>query len=428
MNALKLSLIFIILLLLPILYILLDSDNHMKSIKLAVGDTTSAYYKDALKYKEELREEGVNLELIVTKGSIESQEKLLNSEVDFAFIKAGTEKEKILALANVAYEPIWIFYNNEKISDLKSLKGKKIAISTKGSGIRPIARELLNLVGINNFNSKLYFLSDKEAIKALENKEIDAMFYISAPNSTLLNELMLIPNIHLIDFKESESYRQFFIKKNKYVHIVKLYAYGFDMRRELPKKSHTLLATTATLVTYKSSDEMVRLMLKVAQRIHQHMGLFYDENTFPNVSMLTIKQHKASKYYFRKKSNYYEENYSFWTAQTLTKLQNMILKYILPVVTLFGFYIEVMIPTYHLYTRRKLNSWYETINHIDTNIENLNLRDLNGQRLRLQSLLSEIRATDDIPSAHIEIFYTLQNQIVNILDDIDKRINLLSFR
>ncbi|RUM68023.1 MAG: hypothetical protein DSZ07_07665 [Sulfurovum sp.] len=428
MNALKLSLIFIILLLLPILYILLDRDNHPKSIKIAVGDKTSAYYKDALKYKEKLKEEGIELELVVTKGSVESQEKLLNDEVDFAFIKAGTEKEKILALANVAYEPIWIFYNNKKISDLKSLKGKRIAISTKGSGIRPIARELLNLVGINNFNSKLYFLSDKEAIKALENNEIDAMFYISAPNSTLLNELMLIPNIHLMNFKESESYRQFFIKKNKYVHIVKLYAYGFDMRRELPKKSHTLLATTATLVTYKSSDEMVRLMLKIAQRIHQHMGLFYNENTFPNVSMLTIKQHKASKYYFRKKSNYYEENYSFWTAQTLTKLQNMILKYILPVVTLFGFYIEVMIPSYHLYTRRKLNSWYETINQIDTNIENLNLRDLNGQRLRLQSLLSEIRATDDIPSAHIEIFYTLQNQIVNILDDIDKRIELLNLR
>ena len=428
MNALKLSLIFIILLLLPLLYILLDRDNHIKSIKIAVGNKSSAYYKDALKYKEELNKVGINLELVLTKGSIESQEKLLNSAVDFAFIKAGTEKKEILALANVAYEPIWIFFNNKKITDLKSLKGKKIAISIKGSGIRPLARELLNLVGINNFNSKLYFFSDKEAIRALETKKIDAMFYISAPNSTLLNELMLIPNIHLMDFKESESYRQFFIQKHKYVHVAKLYAHGFDMRRELPKRTHTLLATTAILATYKSSDEMVRLMLKVAQRIHQHMGLFYNENTFPNVSMLTIKQHKASKYYFRKKSNYYEENYSFWTAQTLTKLQNMILKYILPMVTLFGFYIEVMIPSYHLYTRRKLNLWYENINRIDTNIENLNLRDLNAQRLRLQSLLSEIRATDDIPSAHIEIFYTLQNQIVNILDDIDKRIKFLTLR
>ena len=428
MNTLKLSLIFIILVLLPILYILLDRNNHLTSIKIAVGSKTSAYYKDALKYKEELKKNGVKLELVETKGSIESQEKLLNSEVDFAFIKAGTEKSDILALANLEYEPIWIFYNNKKISDLKSLKGKKISISTKGSGILPIARELLNLVGINNFNSKLYFFSDKEAFKALESNKIDAMFYISAPNSSLLNELMLIPNIHLMDFKEANSYRQFFIQKHKYVHMVKLYSHGFNMRRGIPKKTHTLLATTAMLVTYKSSDEMVRLMLKVSKRIYQQMGLFHNENIFPNVSMLTVKQHKASKYYFRKKSNYYEENYSFWTAQTLTKLQNILLKYILPLVTIFGFFIEVIIPTYHLYTRRKLNSWYETINIIDTNIENLNLRDLNGQRLRLQSLLSEIRATDDIPAEHMEIFYTIQNQIVNILDDIDKRIEFLSSR
>jgi TRAP-type uncharacterized transport system substrate-binding protein len=428
MKALKITLIFIILLLLPLLYILLERGNHPETIKIAVGTEKSAYYKDALEYKEELQKDGIDLELIVTNGSIDSQEKLLNSEVDFAFIKGGTEKSKILALANVEYEPIWIFYNNKYITDLKSLKGKRISISTKGSGTRPIARELLNLVGINNFNSKLFFYTDKEAVEALKRKEIDVMFYIAAPNATLLNELMLIPDIHLLNFTEANSYRQFFIQKQKYVHIVKLYAHGFNIRRELPKKRHTLLATTAVLVTHKSSDEMVRLMLKVAQRVHQHMGLFHNENIFPNVSMLTIKQHNASRYYFRKKSNYYEENYSFWTAQTLTRIQNITLKYILPFVTLFAFFIEVLIPSYHLYTRRRLNFWYESINRIDNNLENLNIRDLNRHRLRLQSMLSEIRATDDIPAIHMEIFYTIQNQIVNILNDIDKRIDFLTSR
>jgi TRAP-type uncharacterized transport system substrate-binding protein len=428
MKALKTTLIFIILLLLPLLYILLDRDTHQKSIKIAVGTPKSAYYQDALVYQRELKKDGIDLELIETNGSVESQKKLIDGEVDFAFIKGGTAESQVLALANLEYEPIWIFYNNKNITDLKSLKGKRINISVKGSGIRPIARKLLNLVGINNFNSKLYFYSDSDAIEALKRKEIDVMFFISAPNSVLLKELMLIPNIQLLNFREASSYRQFFIQKQKYVHIVKLYAHGFDIRRELPKKTHTLLATTTLLVTYKSSDEMVRLMLKVAQNVHQHMGLFHNENIFPNVSMLTIKQHKASKYYFRKKSNYYEENYSFWTAQTLTRLQNITLKYILPFVTLFAFFIEVLIPSYHLYTRRKLNLWYESINKIDNNLENLNLNELNRHRLRLQSLLSEIRATDDIPAIHMEIFYTIQNQIVNILDDIDKRIEFLTSR
>jgi TRAP-type uncharacterized transport system substrate-binding protein len=429
MKALKITLIFIIFLLLPILYILLDRNSHSQTVKIAVGAEGGGYYKDALEYKEELQKDGINLELVITRGSVDAQEKLLNHEVDFAFIQGGTEQPNILALANVEYEPIWIFYNDKRITDLKSLKGKRIAISQKGSGILPVAKELLNLVGINGFNSKLKFLPNNEAVQALENKEIDAMFYIAAPNANLITKLMDIPNIHLMDFKESESYRQFFIQKHEYFHIVKLHKNGFNLRKHIPTKAHTLLATTAILATDKrASDEMVRLMIKVARRVHHHMGIFHDENIFPNVSMLTIKQHPASKYYFRKQSTYYEENYSFWTAQTLNKLQNITLKYIFPFVTIFAFFIEVLVPAYHLYTRRKLNAWYESINRIDTNIENLNLRDLKGHRLRLQSMLSEIRATDDIPAAHMELFYTLQNQIVNILDDIDKRVNLLTLR
>jgi len=427
MKTVKFTLIFIILLLLPILYILLDKNNHEKNIKIAVSEQSAGTYKDALKYKSELEKDGISLELVLTKGSVDAQEKLLNSEVDFALIQGGTEKHEVLALANVEYEPIWIFYNDENITDLKSLKGKRIAISELGSGILPIAKELLNLVGINGFNSKFFFLSNIEAVKALKEKKIDAMFYISAPNSNLVTQLMEIPNVHLMNFSEAESYQQFFIQKHKYVHIVKLYRNGFNLRKHIPEKDHILLATTAILSTRKDVDsDMVRLMLKVATRVHHHMGIFHNENIFPNISMLTIKQHSASKYYFRKSSNYYEENYSFWTAQTLTKIQNITLKYILPFVTLFAFFIEVLIPAYHLYTRRKLNFWYGQINRIDTNIENLDLYNLKRHRLRLQSMLSEIRATDDIPSAHIEIFYTLQNQIVNILDDIDKRISLLS--
>ena len=427
MKALKLTLIFIILLLLPILYILLDRNAHPQTIKIAVGAKDGGYYKDALEYKNELQKDGIMLELVITKGSIDAQEKLLKHEVDFSFIQGGTELPHVIALANVEYEPIWIFYNDNEITDLKSLKGKSIAISQKGSGILPVAKELLNLVGINGFNSQLKFLPNNEAVEALKAKEIDTMFYIAAPNAKLITELMNIPDIHLMNFKESESYRQFFIQKHKYFHIVKLYKNGFNLRKHIPNKEHTLLATTAILATTKhANDEMVRLMIKVAKRVHHDMGIFHDENIFPNVSMLTIKQHSASKYYFRKQSNYYEENYSFWTAQTLTKLQNITLKYIFPFVTFFAFFIEVLLPAYHLYTRRQLNAWYESINRIDTNIENLNLQELKGHRLRLQSMLSEIRATDDVPAVHMEIFYTLQNQIVNILDDIDKRIELLT--
>jgi len=43
----------------------------------------------------------------------------------------------------------------------------------------------------------------------------------------------------------------------------------------------------------------------------------------------------------------------------------------------------------------------------------------------MRMVLAEIRGTDDIASNHMADFYTLQNQIINILNSLDKRIKTL---
>ncbi len=426
MKLLKPIIFSLLLFILPISYILIDSSLHKDSIKMAIGAKDGTYYQDALKYQKELRKEGIELEIVPTKGSVEAQVMLLNSEVDFAFVQGGTENPKVLALANVEYEPIWIFYNDENISELKDLQGKKIAISQKGSGIRPTAIELLNLAGVNGFNSEFKNLANHEALEQLKNKQIDAMFYVASPHGSLVPKIMMLPNINLMSFNESESYKQFFIKKDKNFHIVHLYANGFDIQKQIPKTKHTLLATTAILATYKSSKDMSRLMLQVASKVHSHVDIFHDEDTFPNASMLAIEEHQASKDYFKEKKHYYEEHYSFWTAQSMYRLQNFTFKFILPIVTLFAFFIEVFIPAYNLYTRRELDRWYYTINEIDTEIESLNLKEAKEKREIVHDLFLEIRRTDDIPATHMELFYTLQNQMVNVLNALDEQIERLT--
>jgi len=426
MKTLKLILVFVILVQLPILYIAVDSNDHKKEISIAIGSGIGAYGEYAKEYAKEFRKEGVSLKLVKTKGSVEAQEKLLNGEVDFAFVQGGTEKKDILALANIMLEPIWIFYKGEKITDLKSLKGKRIAICEKGSGIYPVTRELLALVGINGFNSKFKHIPSSQAYEALKKNEIDAMFYIAAADAPFLKRLMTMPNVHLMNFAtSSESYKQFFVKKNKHFEIVTLYENAFDMKRHIPKKRYKLLTKNTLLATYHSSDKMVRLMLKIASRIHSKVGVFHRENQFPNMLSLKVKQHKASKQYFREKVNYYENNFSFWIAQSLNKLHDYTLRFIFPLIALFAFFIEVMLPSIDMYGKRKINRWYNRVNKIDNKISTINLQDAKMRRDKLKKILVEIRGTDDISSKHMADFYTLQNQIVNILNALDKRIKTL---
>ena len=215
MKSIKPIIFFLLLFILPIAYIFIDSSLHKEKIKIAVGAKDGTYYQDALEYQVELKKEGIDLEIVITKGSEEAQDMLLDSKVDFTFVQGGTEKERVLALANVEYEPIWIFYNDENITELKDLKGKKIAISQKGSGIRPTAIELLNLAGVNGFNSTYKNLANNEALEQLEKKEIDAMFYVASPYGSLVPKLMMIPDINLMSFSKSESYKQFLSEEIK---------------------------------------------------------------------------------------------------------------------------------------------------------------------------------------------------------------------
>ncbi|MBU1669054.1 ABC transporter substrate-binding protein [bacterium] len=396
---------------------------HKKVIKIATGSKNGAYYSYALLYQEALKKEGIELIIVPTKGSVEAQKKLLNQEVDFAFVQGGTENPKVLALANIAYEPIWIFYKDTNITNLGSLEGKRIAVGEQGSGINPIAMELLDVVGIDENKSQLYHLSSSDAFEKLKKDEIDVMFYIASANAVLVEKLIKMPEIHLMNFEASSSYRQYFIKRNQYYEIVELKESAFDMKKKIPKEKYLLLSKTTLLATYNSSEKMLRLLLKVANDVHSKVGMFHHENEFPNASMLKMEQAPASKHYFQEQETYLETHMNFWLAQTLNNLYIFSLMVLLPLVTLFAFFIEVIIPVYTLYTRRKINAWYYTVNDIDTGIEKLDLEELKEKRKVLEEMLLTMRATEEIPAIHMEAFYTLQNQVVNILDELNRKMH-----
>ncbi len=428
MKRLRLFFTFLLLSLLPFLYVFIDSNIHKKYIKIATGGKEGAYYAYAQKYKSELEKYGVILDIVPTQGSLEAEEKLINSKVDFAFIQSGMENltYDLYFVANVAYEPVWIFYNQKSSDDLSKLKGKKIAVGETQSGIFPVARGLLDINGIDANNSSFLHMKNHEAFEALKKKSISAMFYIASPDSKLLQSLMYERDLHLFDFKNANSYKQYFLKRGQIFHIVTLQKGGFDFKNNIPSSKHTLLAKSTILITNMTDEDMVRLILKVSQKVHSRAGMFYDEKTFPNQSMSKLPPHSASERFFRESEHYYERLFDFWSAQSLDRLQNFALLVLLPLVTIFAFFIEVIMPVMHWYGRRKIIRWYDRINEIDTDIQILGLEEAQDRKEKLQDILDRVRSQEDIAPTHMEEFYTLQNQIVNILRDLQKRIDFLS--
>jgi TRAP transporter TAXI family solute receptor len=407
-------------------YIVLDSNKHSKVINIAVGKPLGAYATYTEAYKKELKKYDVTLKITYTDGSMEAQAKLMSNKVDFAFIQSGTQQqnqhEEPLVLANVAYEPIWIFHKDKTITSLEELKNKAVNLGNKNSGTYPIASQLMSLI---NQNSKASFHNAKDAFNQLKNGQIDAMFYVIGVKSSRLQSILHTPNISILNFENAQSYRKFFIQKEDYYEIITIEKNAIDIVKKIPKTTKTLLAKTTMLVTKNASTEMSRLFLKVAQKVHSKMGFIKSEHTFPNVKNLKLPQSKASVEYFQEPEHRYERVWymkeHFWLAQTFKKLEDMVMSVIV-LLGLIAFFIEVIYPISKIFTRRKINRWYRKVNKIDTQMDTLSLDELKERRAILEDTLTEMQDNDNIDPIHLEAYYSVQHQITNIIEEFERRI------
>ncbi len=426
-----------VLFLLFIGYLCYDVLKHPTEISIAVGKKTGAYYVYAKEYEKELKKYNVKLKIVLSNGAVETQKWLIENRVDFALVEGGLEKTDagILALANVAYEPIWVFYRKDSnLTSFKDLKGKRVNICNPNSGTAPVASKLLNeLLGMNKKELKTFHVND--AFEKLLNNELDAIFYIIARSSKSLQDKVKNENIRIMSFEESaEAIQKYFIKsdmnasENSDFKIVTLKKNSISFIDEIPKRDKMLLAKQTILVTKNASNSVVRLLLKVAKKVHSKEGLFYKEGHFLNTENLIYEQHPASKMYFKEPAHHYERNrlnLNFWFAQSLKKIEDFILIFIIPL-GLIGFFIEVFYPLSKIFTRRKISRWYRRVNRLDTGMGALSIGELKEKVMELKGILIEIQNTDDIDSVHLESFYALQHQIKDMMENFEKRIEGLS--
>jgi TRAP-type uncharacterized transport system substrate-binding protein len=422
-----------------IFYVIYDVFTHPTKITIAVGKTTGAYYVYAQAYKKELAKYNVELEIVTSDGAKQIQEWVIADRVDFALVQGGLEKEGkgILALANVAHEPIWVLSRaDSNISKFNDLKGKKINICNPNSGTAPVAENLLvNLLDINK--SQLYYIHANKAFQKLLSGDIDVMFYIIARSSKSLQAKIEDNNISILNFEDSaDSIIKYFIRddmnlsKNSDFTKSTLKENSISFINKIPNEDKILLVKKTILVTKSASNPMVRLFLKVAQKVHSKEGLFYKEGHFLNIEALKYQQHPASKTYFEEREHHFERNkleLNFWLAQTLKEIEDFVFIIVVPL-GLIGFYVEVIYPISKIMTRRRISKWYERVNILDTGMGALSLSDLKQKVLELEAIKVKIQDTDDIDSVHLESFYSLQNQIDNLINSFEKRIKGLEER
>jgi TRAP transporter TAXI family solute receptor len=249
-----------------------------KRVVIASGRSDGAYYRYAQLYRERFAKAGITLEVRETSGSVENIHLLEDpkSGVEIAFVQGGTASaartDTLVSLASLYFEPLWVFSRTAPgPTDLRELRGKRLAIGPEGSGTRAVAVTLLAANGITDATARLLPATGTEAVQGLRTGRLDTVFMIAGPSSPAVKEMLHTPGIELLGFPRADAYTKHFPFLNKLV----LHAGALSLQENLPPKESWLLAPAATLVV--SNDfhpALVDLVLATAAATPSRRGLF----------------------------------------------------------------------------------------------------------------------------------------------------------
>jgi TRAP-type uncharacterized transport system substrate-binding protein len=293
------------------------------TLTMSAGTKGSSFWNNAQQYKKILARNGVTLNVLESQGSLDNLEKLEdpNSNVDVGFVQGGMsapgatpdKHENLVSLGSVAYVPLAVFYRGPVLTRLSELKGKRLAISTEGSGTRALALAVLKANGIEpGGDTELLPLSGDAAASALTDGSIDAAFLTGdSAQPPTMGKLYRSPGIHFFDFIQADAYARRF----PYLKVLDLPMGAFDLAKNLPPHRIRMIAPTAELVARDGLHPALSdLLIEAAKEVHGRPTLMQSANEFPAPLAHEFRISDDAERYYKSGKSFLYRTLPFWIA------------------------------------------------------------------------------------------------------------------
>jgi TRAP-type uncharacterized transport system substrate-binding protein len=320
-----------------------------KVIRISTGSATGAYTLYAKQYAQALQKHGVTLEVVNSAGSVENLQRLADpkQKIDLAFVQGGVstaaQHPRVEALASVAYEPIWCFYNKKRFdaakppTRLSDMAGHLLAIDAPGSGVHAAASQLLEMNKVPAQGALISSLGGMQAVEAVLAGTLDAAILVAAVDSPAVQKA-LSEELGLMNFENADAY----VRLLPWVAKVTLPKGVAKLDKNLPREDITLIAATANLVGITDLHRAIMfLMLDVASTVHKKPAATNAQTEFPSERNLDYAQSEESKRFFKSGKPFLEEYLPFWLANLVERM----LLTLVPVIAI-GLPLLRMIPAF----------------------------------------------------------------------------------
>jgi ABC-type amino acid transport substrate-binding protein len=383
------------------------------TIVLTAGPDGSIYRLHAEKYRSILARNGVKLEILPSRGSLENLKRLNDPafRVDVGFVQSGiadgTEVEGLVSLGSMFRQPLAVFYRSAaRVARLSQLEGRRLAIGQEGSGTRALALALLKANGIEpGGRTPLLALSGDAAVQALAQGKVDAAFLMGDSAAAQgMRKLLHLGGIRLLDFPQADAY----VSRFRYLSKLEIPMGAIDLGRNVPPRNLHLIGPTVELIAREDLHPALSdLLIEAAVEVHGGASVLQRAGEFPApVEREFPISSDAARYYKSGKGLLYR-HLPFWLAS----LADRTMVVIVPVVVLLIPGLRLVPVLYRWRVASRIYRWYGALLAIERDVRadpgSRKTEELLDRLGKIEQAVGAIR----VPLAFADQLYVLREHI-----------------
>jgi TRAP-type uncharacterized transport system substrate-binding protein len=390
------------------------------TITITSGPPGSSFETNAVKFQTLLKQKGVTLKILPSKGSEENLERLENpsTDVDIGFVQGGASlgafSNQIVSLGSMSFSPMLIFYRGPApLQLLSQLKGKRLVIGPPGSGDRSLALTLLGLNGIsNNASTTFVDLDAAAAAKALDAGDVDAIFLMGdSASSEVIRNLLRSQDVHLFDVTQADGY----VRRITYLSKLELPKGSLDFGNDIPDHDVALIGPTVELLAKSGLHPALSdLLLESAHQLYGKASLFRRQDQFPAALEHDFPLSDDAVRYYKSGKKFLYRYLPYWLAS----LANRILVAFVPLVLVMVPALKLIPQAFRWRIQLKIFRWYRSLIALEREVQS---KDSRAQSKNLLSRLDKIEAAVNsmkVPATFAEQFYNLRGHIAFVRNSI----------
>jgi TRAP transporter TAXI family solute receptor len=380
-----------------------------KKIRFAAGSPGGAYHAFAERYQRLLQEQGVQVDLVDTAGSIENLRLLDDGDVDVALVQGGLasrqDREVLSSLGGLFPEPFWVFVRaGNGINAFGDLRGYRFAIGPAGSGTRSLALSLQSEFGGTWPAGAQLTLAGSEAADALRAGTVDAVAFAASVEAPYVQDMLRDPAVELLPFERAPA----LARRQDALSAVTLLRGVVDIGGDIPSADVPLVAPVAQLAIRKDVHPAIEaLLIDSAMAIHGDGSLLSAAGSWPDPDATDLPISSQARRYYRDGPSFLRRYFSFDVANFLDRAWVLAI----PLLTLLFPLVRAAPPIYRWRVRRKIYVWYKDIRELESRGRASPTPEERAQIVReLQDLQEEIGAVD-VPLSYTDDLYRLRSHV-----------------